>query len=52
MRNAIFDMKWVTHWPILSSDVSIEQFSVPEVLYRFLIGLLTSNPVKEPLSTS
>ena len=45
MRNAIFDMKWVTHWPIFSSDVSIEQFSVPEVLYRFLIGLLTSNPV-------
>ena len=38
-------MKWATPWPILPSDVSIEQFSVPEVLYRFLMGLLTSNPV-------
>ena len=45
MRNAILDMKWATPWPILPSDVSIEQFSVPEVLYRFLMGLLTSNPV-------
>ena len=45
MRNAILDMKWATPWPILPSHVSIEQFSVPEVLYRFLMGLLTSNPV-------
>ena len=45
MRNAILDMKWGTPWPILPSDVSIEQFSVPEVLYRFLMVLLTSNPV-------
>ena len=45
MRNAILDMKWATPWPILPSGVCIEQFSVPEVLYRFLMGLLTSNPV-------
>ena len=30
MRNAILDMKWTTPWPILPSDLSIEQFPVPE----------------------
>ena len=45
MRNAILDMKWAYSWPILPSHLSIEQFPVPEVLYHFCVGLLTSNPV-------
>ena len=49
LRNVILDMKWTMPWPILPSDLSVDQFPVPECLRRFLIGLLTSNrDVKNP----
>lgn len=44
LRNAILDMKWMMPWPILPSDLSVNQFPVPECLHRFFMGLLTSNP--------
>lgn len=44
IRDAILDMKCTTPWPILPSDLSIEEFPVPECLSRFLMGLLTNDP--------
>ena len=44
LRSAISDIKWTMPWPILPSDLSVDQFPIPECLRRFLMGLLTSNP--------
>ncbi|KAK3738575.1 hypothetical protein QZH41_001183 [Actinostola sp. cb2023] len=43
LRNVILDIKWTFPWPILPSDLSVDQFPVPGCLHRFLMGLLTSN---------
>ena len=45
MRQAILDMKWTVPWPILPSHLSMDQFPVLECLRRFLMGLITSDPV-------
>ena len=45
MRQAILDMKWTVPWPILPCHLSMDQFPVPECLHRFLMGLITSDPV-------
>ena len=45
LRQAILDMKWTVPWPILPCHLSMDQFPVPECLHRFLIGLITSDPV-------
>jgi len=44
IRNAILDKKWAAPWPMFPSDLSNEEFLVPEYLSRFLKGLLTSDP--------
>lgn len=50
LRSTIRNATWDTPWPVLPSDLSMEQFALPEHLQRFFLALLTSDPEAKNLS--